>query len=276
MINGIAKSVLFQALIKARKLAYRVLSFVDKRILKQTNLVSILAYHSISHADWRFSIDLNTMKRQIRYLKKNYQFITLSDVEKYIKGETKITKPSIVLTFDDGYKDILQIRNFLNKQNIKPTLFLLSDTKNANIEEIGRKMLYLSNHEIKGLIANGWEIGCHSSTHSNLSEISDSKLKDELITSKRTLEDKLGIEINYFAYPRGKYSKKVLKYAKEAKYSLGLTMDDGFIKENINPLTIPRIGIDKTHTFSEFKSAFSPSVIKARMLIKSTFIGKYL
>jgi len=216
------------------------------------------------------------MKKQIAYLKKNYHIIDLATVEKIVSGKRFVNKPSIVLTFDDGYKDIMQLRYFLKKQNIKPALFLIADTQNVNTAEIGKEHTYLNKNDIKSLIADGWEVGCHSNTHANLSGLSEKELYKEIVVSKKTLEESFGIKINYFAYPRGKYSKTVLKYVKKAKYKLGLTMDDNLIDKNINPLVIPRIGIDRTHTFSEFKSAFSPSTVGARMLLKNTFIGRYI
>ena len=269
-------SQLFIAFTKLRRVVYQALGFLDKRILKQTSLITVLSYHSVSEDDWRFSIDLKTMKKQINYLKKNYQFISLGTLENFIKGGVEINSPSIVLTFDDGYKDILRLKKFLNINNIKPVLFLISDTQNVNLAEVGKKNSYLNKKEIKSLISAGWEIGCHSGTHANLSQLSPTQLNKEIVLAKKDLEKSLNIDINYFAYPRGKYSKKVLECVKKAKYGLGLTMDDGFIKEKINPLTIPRVGIDRTHSFSEFKSAISPSTIRVRKLIKSTFIGRYL
>lgn len=276
MVRNYIKSLPLLAFTGARRLIYRSLGFVDARILKHANPVSVLTYHSVSNDGWRFSIDLKTLKKQIAFLKKNYQFITLKTLEKYINGQIKITKPSVVLTFDDGYSDVLLLKDYLKKQNIMPVLFLISDTKNVNVSEIGRRSRYLSKREIKGLMGAGWEIGCHSNTHADLSKLSAKELREEIVTAKKNLEKSLGIPIKYFAYPKGKYSKKAIAYVKAAKYKLGLTMDDGIIKENINVFTVPRIGIDRTHTFSEFKSAFSPANIKLRKIIKSTFIGRYL
>ncbi len=270
------KSLFSIPFVLARRVIYPAFGLIDRIIQRKTNLISILAYHSIAADNWKFSIDLNTMKKQIAYLKKNYQFISLADVEKIIKGDKVITQPSIVLTFDDGYKDVLQIKSYLRKLNIKPALFLINDTRNVNTAEIGKNKTYLNTREIKGLIADGWEIGCHSNTHANLSKLTPTHLQQEIVIAKKSIEKSLGIKVNYFAYPRGKYSNQVLNFIKKANYKMALTMDDGFINKNTNPLLIPRIGVDRSHTFPEFKSAFSPSNILARRFIKNTFIGRYI
>lgn len=259
-----------------RRSIYNVLGFADKKVLKQANLISILAYHSVADDDWKYSINLKTIKKQINYLKKNYQFISLKTLEKFINGQAEINTPSIILTFDDGYKDVLSLKDFFSKNNIKPAIFVLADSQHVNNKEIGHQSTFLSKTEIKSLIKQGWEIGCHSSTHADLASLNTKQLMQEIVIAKQSLEKSLGVKINYFAYPKGKYSKNVLRVVKNAKYRLGLTMDDGFIKPGNNPLTIPRIGIDRTHSFAEFQSTFSVSVIRIRKVIKNTFVGRYL
>ena len=52
------------------------------------------------------------------------------------------------------------------------------------------------------------------------------------------------------------FSIRMNSMVKKAKYKMAFTMDDGFITPGIEPLTLPRVGIDRTHTFAEFKTAF--------------------
>jgi len=273
--NIIIKPLLFLFLM-TRRSSYVSFGFFDKLAKRKRSKLIILVYHGVGNDKWKFSVDTKTFKKQINYLKKDYDFVNLKTAEEFVNGKKKLSKQSVVLTFDDGYKDILKLKHFLKKQNIKPALFLITDTKNVNLNEIKNKKPFLSKPEIKTLVSWGWEIGSHSNTHANLSELSAKELQDEISLSKKKLEKELGIPIRYFAYPRGKYTKNVLKYVKKAKYNLALTMDDGFINKAINPLTVPRIGIDRTHSFSEFKSSFSPSNILLRKFIKQTFVGRYL
>lgn len=266
--------LLFNALLGVRKAVYVSFGFVD-RILQRKNPVFILAYHGINRDNWRFSVDPEVFKQHMLYLKRRYDFITLADLLAYMEGKKELARPSVVLTIDDGYKDVLEIKDFLREQAIRPTLFVLSDPKHVNEKEVGIQATFLSVQDIKQAIKDGWEIGCHSATHDNLSE-RDQILRAEIIDSKKTLENELGIAIPYFSYPRGKYSKDVLRIVTKAGYQLAVTMDDGFITEKTNPLLVPRVGIDRTHSFAEFTSAFSPSVVGLRQAIKKTLIGRYL
>lgn len=268
-------SLFLRIFILVRKSIYLTLGYIDSVMHRRSGII-ILTYHSVSADGWRFSVDANSLKRQIAYLQKHYTFITLSDLKQHILGNKRIVTPAVVMTFDDGYKDILQMKSFFAQQHIRPALFILADTINANWKEIGKKRTFLSARDVKSLIAEGWEVGSHSSTHANLSMLNGEQLEDEVVRSKKMLEKTLGVRISYFAYPRGKYTKSVLTAVKRAGYTLGLTMDDGVIDKKGNSLLLPRIGVDNTHSFGEFTAAFSPSVIQFRKLVKQSFLGKYL
>lgn len=268
--------ILYSLIGLCRRSTYALLGFLDRSVLKRQPNIFVLSYHSVTTDDWRFSVNASVLKKQIAYLKKNFDIISLKTLEEYIKGQTKIDRPSVVLTFDDGYKDILTMKEYFEKQNIKPALFVLANTKHPNWTEIGSKREFLTKRDIQALHKAGWEIGCHSATHSNLATLSDTALHEEIITAKQSLEKDLGIPFDYFAYPRGKYNKVVLQYVKKAKYTMALTMDDGFIKPKIDLMTVPRVGVDRTHTFSEFINSFTPSVIQVRKLVKDSIVGRYL
>ncbi len=270
------KKTLFTALTKTRQAVYKTLASFDKNVTKQSNPIFVLSYHSIANDSWRFSVSEKALKEQIEYLQEHFTIVTLKDLQNHISGKKMITRPSVVLTFDDGYKDILQWKEYFAKRNITPALFILSNTKNPNWKELGTKREFLTPSDIKSLLKLDWEIGSHSATHANLATLNDKELQKEIVDAKADLEKSIGQKVNYFAYPRGKYDENVVRYIKEAKYTMALTMDDGFIQEGMDMLRIPRVGIDNTHTFEEFKATFSPSVVRFRKIIKESPAGKYL
>src|SRR5579872_7071305 len=130
-MKAIAKIVL-----TIRKAVYITFGAFDRMVLSSKNSVFIISYHSIDSDSWRFSIDEKEIKKQISYFKKHFDIISLKTLESYLQGKEKITKPSVILTFDDGYKDILKLRFFLKKEQIKPAVFILADTKHPNRDEM--------------------------------------------------------------------------------------------------------------------------------------------
>jgi len=270
MTRSVLASLKFKALVYIRRGVYLTLYYVSWLVGQKSDVpVVVFCYHAVSCDNWRFSIDFETLKKQVKFLKSRYQPITLSDLRLAVEGGKKIMKPSFVLTFDDGYKDVLATREFFKKMGIKPTLFVLSDTKNANREELETPRAFLNKREIMSLVRAGWEIGCHSASHSNLTKFSGAELEKEVKGAKKSLERDLGMKVSYFSYPKGKYSPKVLEMTKKAGYSMALSMDDGFISRNTDLFVVPRVGVDRTHTFLEFKSIFLPPAIIFRR-----FVGK--
>lgn len=263
------KQLIFSALTTLRQCTVIGLSFIDRNVLKRRNDLMVLCYHSIQKDNWFYSIDPQTLYDQVRALQsKGYTFISLPELVDIVKGKTKLSKPSVVITFDDGYKNILQTKDFFKKNNITPALFVLSDTHHANRDELKNNEIFLTSAEIRSLHKEGWTIGSHSGTHARLDLLSRSEIEKEVIASKKQLEQSLRLPIRYFAYPRGRYNDVVLSSLKKAGYLLGLTIDEGFITEKTNPLLIPRIGINRSHMIDEFLNLGSPSVMVFRKIMK--------
>lgn len=257
-----------------RRLIYLALGAINKIIPYYRTNVFILCYHRISNDGWDFSVNLKEFKKQINFLASKYQFITLSDIHDYFKDEKVITRPSVVINFDDGYKDILHVKSFLKSHGIKPTVFLIADRQNANRQELETNKEFLSKKDILCLVRTGWEIGSHTATHPNMNNLNDIQIKHEIIESKNILEKELNLPIRYLAFPKGRYSQQILKAVKKAGYDLALTMDDGQINRKTDLYRIPRIGVDGTHSLAEFKTLFLPLNIKVRGLIKSFNYGQ--
>lgn len=256
------------AVTATRNSLYKALARIDKVTGRQLPLF-VLCYHSIANDTWRFSTSLAQFKKQIAYLRTKCEIISITEFESYIAGDFQPQKPAVLLTFDDGYKDNLTIAPYLEKLGIKPVLFVLSEPKAAKTKELATKRSFLTTAEIRSLQSRGWEIGCHSATHADFSQLTPAQRTQEIITAKKVLEQRLGFTISYFAYPKGAYDASIVRTVKKAGYSLAYSMDDGHITPTTNLLAIPRIGVDRSHSFDKFITLFSPSVVKFRQVIKS-------
>jgi peptidoglycan/xylan/chitin deacetylase (PgdA/CDA1 family) len=259
---------IFQCKVLLRRLVYLSLYVIDTRILHEDNPLFILCYHGIGFDTWHYGVMYETLQKQIEYLLQHYTPVTLEDIHLHIQGKKLITKPSFVVTFDDGYNEVLQSKSFFKRHGIQPAIFLLSNTEKANRKELDNIKELLTNEEILDLHKSGWTIGSHSETHSDFYLLTEDEIMSEVVASKGNLERSLHIPIHYFAYPKGRYTNKILQAVQSAGYYLGLTMDDGFITQSTHPYLIPRVGVNRTHTFIEFKAMFLPSSIRFRKFIK--------
>ncbi len=219
----------------------------------QTNTKIILCYHSVSESGWRFSTPLKNFEDQITYLKYNFKIMSLSQLLIYTGKET-----AVAITFDDGYEDILtNALPLLEKLNIPATAFVLGNPSGANRDELDNNLKLLSVKQIKSLYDSGWEIGFHTSTHANLSSLTESEIVKEIRIGKNNLEKKLGINLNYFAYPRGAYTSEVVDQLKNAGFEAAFTVDGG--KASLkNKLLISRVPVEGRISLNQFKGQLTP------------------
>jgi peptidoglycan/xylan/chitin deacetylase (PgdA/CDA1 family) len=69
----------------------------------------------------------------------------------------------------------------------------------------------------------GVVIGSHSRTHALLTSEAPEKVCDEVISSRRALEGRLGVPIRHFAYPDGRFNAAVVRAIAESGYRYGYT-----------------------------------------------------
>jgi glycosyltransferase involved in cell wall biosynthesis/peptidoglycan/xylan/chitin deacetylase (PgdA/CDA1 family) len=266
--RGFLKNTLFRVFLVTRKIIYGILFFLRLFFPKNKAKILVFCYHSIAEDGWRFSIDFKTIKKQVDFLFQNFIPLTVSDLEAFISGHSIQTKPGFLICFDDGYKDILISKYYFQKLGIKPIVFALADPEHANRGELETMRELLSLNDLRQLKQVGWDIGCHSATHANFGALNPEGIRKEVADAKTTLEHTLGFQIKYFAYPKGIYNNNILSAAAQAGYSLAFSMDDGIISSQTNPLIIPRIGVDRTHNFYEFKALTTSAVTVMKKLLR--------
>ncbi len=219
----------------------------------------VLAYHSVSDDNFIVDVSKNDFRSQIGYLRSKFNFVDLDQASAYLAGETVLSAPSVALTFDDGYKDLLEnVFPVLKKYSIPAAVFVLAEPKKANRNELENPKPLLDNNDLAYLKKNGWTIGCHGMTHANFAGLSGSGLGREIIEAKKVLEAGLGSPIKYFSYPKGVFSAEAKEMCKSAGYCAAFTIDkcnDLFGK--YNAWEAPRLGINRTHRKEIFPAILS-------------------
>jgi peptidoglycan/xylan/chitin deacetylase (PgdA/CDA1 family) len=267
--------LIFNLYILMRRVIYTVSYYGDTLTGSDTH-ITVLCYHNTADDGWRFSTPIREFKKQIGYLKNNYSFITANELEKFLRGKIRLKNKSVLLTFDDGYKGLLDVKKYLKEKNIKPVVFVLSDFENANVNEIGTDHgKFLTLPDIKQLKEAGWTIGSHGATHAKLTTLGKLEVEQEILASKKKLEIVLGSRIVLFSFPKGFYNNQIINMVKKAQYSLAFSMDQDLITSNTDKLTIPRVGVDGSHTFAEFKAIMKPTATCFKTAILKIIDNKY-
>ena len=217
-----------------------VISIVGYSYVAQFYVVPILMYHhvdTVSH-DGTNNVLLNNFSRQMEFLHRlSYNVISLEELVKGIKANKKFPRNSIVITFDDGYKNnYLYAFPCLKKYNFPAIIFIPSDL-------IGQKNL-LSWDEIRQMLKSNISFGGHSRTHRYLPEIKNKKeLISEIAGCKKLLEVRLKQPVDYFCYPIGGFNEEIKRILKEAGYKAACTTNRGFDRLNRDLFELKRIKV---------------------------------
>lgn len=71
---------------------------------------------------------------------------------------------------------------------------------------------------LRQIAAEGIEIGSHALHHVRLTSLSDSKLREDLVMSRRILQDISGQDVGGFCYPYGDHDQRGVTAAEEAGF----------------------------------------------------------
>lgn len=105
----------------------------------------------------------------------------------------------VALTFDDGYMDAYTAAlPILQRYGFRGTFYIVSNF-------VGQPG-YMGWGELAGLRDAGMELGSHSVSHPNLTELDATELAHQILQSKADLEQNLHIHVTSFCYPSGAYN----------------------------------------------------------------------
>jgi peptidoglycan/xylan/chitin deacetylase (PgdA/CDA1 family) len=213
--------------------------------------VLVLCYHAVSE---RFpaalSVTPGAFERQLDLLARaGYRGATFGDAVRAESGRVA------AVTFDDAYLSVLTLaKPMLDAHGWPATVYAPTDYLDAperplkwdGIEqwhggEHERELLPMSWDQLGELAASGWEIGSHTRSHPHLTEIGDEQLRDELVESKRVVEERLRRPCATIAYPYGDYDERVVAAARAAGYAAAGTLPARLHSER--PLAWPRVGV---------------------------------
>lgn len=140
---------------------------------------------SMYPCDW---MDLSVFKSKIVDLQKQgYQFIGLSEAHQHLKEDYVRTKQYAVLTFDDGYKSLLEVLPWLEEQNIPATLFINGKYLDGESYRENPKEQYLSYEELFSLTSQFIEVGHHGWEHTYIPKMSDVEMEESIILNTNLL-----------------------------------------------------------------------------------------
>lgn len=284
---------------------------------------AILFYHRFrlpdgGAADLLPRLDCNEFDRQLAYLKKTYEIISLDDAATLVRQGKGFSRPSIILTIDDGYKDSYTLAYpVIRKHDMPVTIYLTAGMIGINtglwvddieyvllntccesftfdklpddgridistfegkklaekklyaalvrtgkqnrakcLQELfgilniaesdssGRERIMMNWEEVREMSIGGIDFGAHTVSHPCLPALPLDEAKQEILDSKRIIEEMTGTKVRHFAIPNGKtddFSPELKRICVEIGFDTVVTTEPGVIGVSSDPCAFARI-----------------------------------
>ena len=101
------------------------------------------------------------------------------------------------------------------------------------------------------------EFGSHTVDHVLLRRTSEEDAVRQLRESKRAVEENLGKDCRYLAYPNGSYDASIAKLVRECGYEAAVTSDSGTVKAGHDLFSLPRISLGVHETPADLLATVS-------------------
>jgi len=240
---------------KQFKLLFLTILWLFYKIIPQSykeNEMAVLMYHSISENSWEFSITREFFERQIKYLKRNgYKFLAINEFYESLTGKRPMPDKSVLLTFDDGYKDfMINALPIIEKYNLPAVVFVHT---NRSSEHLGNSFPLIDWNDLRKLKELGITIGNHSHNHHNLKTLTQNELEEEIRESGNIFQKEIREMPRIISYPGGRYNQSVIEFLLKNGFTLGFTINEGLVMQNDDLMEIKRVSVEKKISMLEFK-----------------------
>jgi len=194
-------------------------------LLPRPGHIPVLMYHFVvpekQVGPTSLDVSVKDFDQQLWFLDLlQFRPITIDEYEAIVSGTLEPNGREVLITFDDGNKSFYEYAlPVLEKYGFPAANFLiwddtLNDTRSGSIPVAKAKELV--HHPLV-------RFGSHSLTHARLTDVNSAQLREEVIGSKRKLEELLNVSIDHFVYPTGAYNEEAIAAVKDAGYALAFT-----------------------------------------------------
>ncbi|WP_172369633.1 polysaccharide deacetylase family protein [Sporosarcina jiandibaonis] len=241
---------------------------------KQAASVPVLTYHRIlkeSTISKQHYIDgeINPMivtkeelEKHLKYLKENdFVTLTLAELYLFLLGEIDIPDKSVLLTFDDGYKDnFVEAYPLLKKYDFTAVNFVITGKVTKRVQPFKPKEVqYFSIKELSNACdvfdyqSHTYNYHRRENSVQNI-EVSylNSRTDDEVTKDIQKSIHNLNGENLAFAYPYGEYSPSTIKIVKDLGFKMAFTTEDRAASPDDHLYELPRFNILAATSFETF------------------------
>ncbi len=213
--------------------------------------LSILAYHRVAGdgpaglAPYR--VDPAAFAAQMAHLSENgFTCISLADFEDAVWMGKEPPDKAVLITFDDGYRDVLaNAAPVLQRYGFPAAMFLVTDRVGGVSdwdERFGPPALLLDEAGLDALSGMGFSFGAHSRRHISMQGLTPDELSEEFDLMRGALERR-GVSRLSVAYPFGESDEAVARCAYAHGFRLGFSCRHGQWRRGDKAMDLPRLTV---------------------------------
>jgi len=210
-----------------------------------TTATPILMYHVInspppqSSASPALYVAADEFSSQMAALKDNgWHAVTLDQLEAFWTRRAPLGpgKP-IVITFDGGYES-----QYTNALPVMKRLGWVG-VENLQVTGLSPSQGGLTDSQVRGLIAAGWELDTEGMTHADLITLDSDQLRYQVSSAREALRGRYGAPVNWFSYPFGHYDATVIDAVRSAGFVGSTTVNSGWASPQQDRFRLPRLQV---------------------------------
>ncbi|MBE1300421.1 MAG: polysaccharide deacetylase family protein [Alteromonadaceae bacterium] len=209
--------------------------------VKASTSATILVYHHVSTSTPpSTSISPEKLKEHLEYLAANHNVVSLPELVQSLQTGKSLPKKAVAITFDDGFKNILENGHPLLKQHQFPyTIFI-------NPYDVGQGNK-LNWEEMRRMTSEGVTFANHFWDHRHLLDKTAyandeswlAETKKLILKAQNEIESNLGLSFRYLAYPFGEYDADIAELLKNLNF-VGFAQHSGAVGQYTNWQAVPR------------------------------------
>lgn len=215
-------------------------------------------YHSVADEDesaigpyFRIALSPALFLQQMTWLHEHgYRTVSLASALQQLRDGGATAEKTVVITFDDGYRNFCQHAwPALERFGFTATMFLPT----ASIRDqpqIFNKRECMTWGEVRALQQQGISFGSHTVTHPQLHDLQPDRIREEILQSRQTIEDKTGCAVDTFAYPYAfpqtdePFKVMLRRILEEGGYHYGVCTRIGRAGSESDPLFLERLPVN--------------------------------
>lgn len=237
----------------------------------------VLCYHRVSRDGLPGILRTERFARHLAHLKANYRFAAPSTIARLLREGLPLPRDSVVVTFDDGYRELIdEALPLLRGAGVTAGFFVLTahlpgrgalflDRIRGTPMEAERKALaslaagererrlaglpaagspeLMDAADLRKLVTEGQEVGSHGRTHGLLTALPPEEAEAEIRESRSELERHAALDARLFAYPWGAHGAAHLRASRAAGYDGAFAGEWTGVEAGSDPFAIPRVNV---------------------------------